>query len=1491
MATIHIDTDTNLADVSWNDGDYICIRNGATLTIDSNPPQGKHLQRIYCYEEGTLNIVNTSTNAADVIELMLKDYILLDFRSKASLIIDGELVEIGTSDGTNNQQFTVPYIGNYNNLPGVYVENDFGLLQNQATGWNNQVASDIRMFHYDKSNNIITLDRYIPANGTKLFIPNIRIGRTNNDKGYIKIETAKYFRGSKFIANCGFLPRFLQSPFELDYVVVYDGSYTFKGVVNITNLLAIGKNAGGGLYSRYAENGLYENCLFFGESNFDSNKNLTFKNCIFSQGQNAKGMVFSKSSNLLFEDCKTEHIGLKIQTCADVKVNNLTVHNNEDTNNRYEVVEICDSSRYVSIDGLHFTNDARTKYKSGVPFIYFSRNNYRCEVRNLTWNMADATNAGYKSRIINFTDSNIECGIYNAYIDNADGHGDSLFVVDQSCQNVYVTNCGTSNNCRDNFGAGLNPVFKAVTMRNAAPYWDYLIGSGVYLSQDYLGDWRIVLRAGMATGDTMVVSSDSVYPDVSSRKVWLPNIGDYFILRFNKYQELRRIKSIDSINPSTSNNNNFDFYFSVDNEQTWIALADFIGYEPPNGVITALSMKCVCSVSDEANQFNDMRMGITYDDALIDYEPYFFWSKFVVENLPDDGDFWIAYQIGDRSPVHKKVNASKPYIDELWRENPDMVSIRIRKYDYTPYETNSYFNRDEVKFFYTGTKIVDLSKTYDEALNLSGVQMIPNPGYSEHDKYWNWTLDCGGNDLNDVYLYLKAVTSTNDDFWGTNGLDWWLMLEKDGDGYASVWGGVGNGVRVINYAGLLTKEQSDDGSYYVPSRFASLRLKNLVPNSEIRITSYIEDNNVEIIDQVEDTTDHYTYSYIWTEDKTVTVTIFHPRYLPVVRTVNLTVYDQEIIIEQEEDRNFYDPSAPRLDTPTFSMKRNTDKVLSIDDIYAGSTFEGGSFNTANVDYLEITIQPSNGTLTDNGDGTFTYTPSTDWTGVDTFEFMPHYTIEYAGIIKKQTVTINVLRYYSDKQLDNIVIIGDSILEQLFGATRYWSGTNGRTYFTNDFYFHNHFKVAYNRDVNLYQRAIGGYTIGQLIDNFDGILPVDFQELEGNTLVYCFIGTNDMATDRYGTDEDKKEHLARIYDGYTTLKQMIQDRFPNWYIVFDENIAISYKWDSNPDHVVFDEANLTWAHEELGSAQYNYSLGITEPDKDLRAMIRDLIDAEFKTSYNSTLLQLYNWSRNHFIWTGEKDDVHPTMDLGADLFHINFIDTLLLYFEYGVKPVEIDQNGWNDITINLSDSQVIEDKTKTDGGTGVRSTEINNWDITANSTITNVIDWQNNGTGVNIELYDPDDNSAIPTIVDINPSDIKRFEEGFFTFHEYMYKAWEIRKPWVIKFTGLTDGHIYRFQFWGTTDKTLGGPNSARFEDSRKGRITCLNNDRRFDLEITHYNMEDSNGDTVYYSNAGQAYTFQWVADGDTAEFEIRPINADGITYLNVIRFWKVSEGV
>jgi hypothetical protein len=73
----------------------------------------------------------------------------------------------------------------------------------------------------------------------------------------------------------------------------------------------------------------------------------------------------------------------------------------------------------------------------------------------------------------------------------------------------------------------------------------------------------------MATGDTMVVSSDSVYPDVSSRKVWLPNEGDYFILRFSKYQELRRVKSIDSINPSTSNNNNFDFYFSVDNEQTW----------------------------------------------------------------------------------------------------------------------------------------------------------------------------------------------------------------------------------------------------------------------------------------------------------------------------------------------------------------------------------------------------------------------------------------------------------------------------------------------------------------------------------------------------------------------------------------------------------------------------------------------------------------------------------------------------------------------------------------------------------------------------------------------------------------------------------------------------------------------------------------------------------------------------------------------------------
>jgi gliding motility-associated-like protein len=100
-------------------------------------------------------------------------------------------------------------------------------------------------------------------------------------------------------------------------------------------------------------------------------------------------------------------------------------------------------------------------------------------------------------------------------------------------------------------------------------------------------------------------------------------------------------------------------------------------------------------------------------------------------------------------------------------------------------------------------------------------------------------------------------------------------------------------------------------------------------------------------------------------------------------------------------------------TVTITVVPVNDDPIAIDDAYTTNedTPVSGDVSTNDVDYdgdaltYEVTTQPSNGTVTMNADGTFTYTPNTNFFGNDSFV----YTVTDAnGATSTATVNITVI---------------------------------------------------------------------------------------------------------------------------------------------------------------------------------------------------------------------------------------------------------------------------------------------------------------------------------------------------------------------------------------------------------------------------------------------------------------------------------------------------
>ena len=733
-------------------------------------------------------------------------------------------------------------------------------------------------------------------------------------------------------------------------------------------------------------------------------------------------------------------------------------------------------------------------------------------------------------------------------------------------------------------------------------------------------------------------------------------------------------------------------------------------------------------------------------------------------------------------------------------------------------------------------KTVSLKAFEDNILNevdslaVSGVKILFNKDYAENGLLWDYTLDCGGNQLTDVHDFLYAMQLQTTNYFDKMGVEWWHMIRKDGDAFKSVWDGLGSGVRVINYGGKLNTMQSNTAETFTPFVYSNLTLTNLIQGTEVRI---YETSTMNEIGGTETTGTTYTYQYTWSgTDTPVTVVVYHLKYNPIRFETTLIEGDASTPVTQLADRVYYNPPAPYLKTNTFETGKNNNRTITLLDIVKDSTYDDDPFNPSEISGLSVNNDVVNGTFVDNGDNTYTYSPNTDYLGGDNLSFTPIYNVLYEGVTTPGMINFDVA-LFSGLGFENLIILGDSIMARVFD--------NGSV---QDWFTYKH-KELYNKDINVYGEAVSGWNSQSIVDNIDTILG-KYSNLDPlKTMVFLAIGTNNIYSTRLeGTAANQDERQA-IYDDILFSR----DRTESYNFTFVQGEIPFLVFDTGVDaDTVYKKSTNEILHEDLGSYDWNFAskgeieaASVTSPS----FMVTD-------GTTNHTIDQAYNYARQ---WRkdGFEDSVHPNY-IGRMLYQQALLDTLMLYNAYGKKPFMIDNTFNHQIIVNISDSTVVP--------------------IDAYSRTSNTYDINNGLISLNYN-----DLTASPFTIEIIggsliDSGIDMLRPDQYIFNEYLQKGLKVLSGSSITITisGLTVNEIYKFQAIGSFKGT--------------GLYTGIMRDGVLNRSSKCKANEDSSNE----ANINRYYDFTLIPQTTTQVLTLEPDVGEDEAYINAIQFWHLASG-
>lgn len=1453
MADVNIYTDVNLRDVTWVQGDTIIVRDYATLTIDSDP--GKYFKKLWAYR-GTIIVRNTSTTDGFVIECsdstpFEQDAYGGDFR------FEGQLISIGTTNGVSGQSVTTWDRSAWSSFtkeqPAVFFSGDeWGMYSKTGYGtFTGHTGTELR--HYDCTTGqqpTLTFNHLVPPAGLDILVPNIIFTKTANGWAYPRMSNAKNFY-CKGLHWYGGVNMTQSSNFTMiDSISGGQGFHETDGIT-VDNVIFVGS------YTNYAlkpENSMNitMNKVMFCETPFFLNlSNITMTDIFLGSSYNSTNSYFyiSTCNNMTVTNITMMYTNFQpYNQSKDITVENIHFHYDISYNNFENMLNmyLCENVWIKNVTvNTGFSGDA------GKRLIKFSTNAYRCKVTDSTID-ATGTNSFYMAL---FENRAKECGVYNVtFLNGIEGY--RAVKMNTSSESCFIVNCNVGYR-RLEIG-GLNPIIK----NNISRYeWSPTLGvfGGSMISninQDNQSELNLTIRASTAN-ETCEINNCKM--DTKSNVTHLLDIDSYVTVKMNKDNFIRQCGNFIDTTIYGSYTNELDFFYCLDKGSIWKPLSDLTSSEIIGEELSDFWVKVTRTTAAQGNdvQFNAMQLVASLDTGKIPYEPYFYWAEIKLLSLPAES-MSARLEIGT-NPVEYVTDISTEYLhNQLWRESAENVSVKIRRYGYSSYESKNVMNDTSLNFFYTGHEIFDLTMTLAEALTVQGVYLNYNVDYFEHDLYWNYTLDCGGNHLSDVYHYIQAICSQQDVYQGQIGLDWWYMLVRDGDKFKTLMSEDGNGVRVINYGGNLSSTQSNSGELYIPIQYGNLEFTRLQQYSEVRI---FRKDTMEYLSGKESTLTSYIYPYNWSGDIDVVVSILHLKYNPVVLETTLKEASSILPINQIFNKNYNDPVAPILKTNTFSLKKNTSITFSFDDMAIGSTFDELDYDTSHITGVIIDTQPASGVLVDNGNRTLTYTPNIDYVGNDMqVVYTPTYDQEYAGITTTGQIAFNVYLYYNQDRPDLFIILGDSLLSQVFIKTEV---------------FKDKFEECYGRELNVINKALGGATSVHLKNFFDEVMDAEIQEAYAagqNIIAYYMIGTNNMKNSEANSSWDSD--LDTMYDDIVAIKQLFATNYPNIDFILSDPQFLRSQGDVKEESVYWiADKEMTSEHYRKGSYAFwkgtDLAGTVVTDKKCINKVQVEINDPKYMLSNGCTLSQEYWHTRNDPL-KSFVDELHPNWQTGYGIQHQGLLDGLFLHLEYGINPLPVVDFKWYPtVYINLSDAATIIDGYK-DAGLGYEQRDINNWNINTTDTLVNAVYGDNTASPYTFQI------TGSTTIDDIP---VQESESGWL-WKTYREKALKVSagSPITIEISGLTVGHLYKFQAIGSsgTIETANTSGVLKYPSMNKEVIRQCTVDH-----VSESNPRDNVSDYWDITMIPQATT-------DTLTLECEGTAAK--TYISGIKFYKISEG-
>lgn len=193
MATISVSTDTNYSALAVGPDDIIQIFNGAVLTVDTST---EVLRQWRSTIAGEILVQNASTTTPIFLKVAggAGGQGRLRFEYGSHFNCQGGLIQIGTSDGTANQTFTLPQDANgddYLPLGGLFVDHGdsfrdlsaFYRAYCRADDLVDAFGDDRFGLVFTQTGSTITFgdntNGHIPPNGAGIYVPNIQIQDTS----------------------------------------------------------------------------------------------------------------------------------------------------------------------------------------------------------------------------------------------------------------------------------------------------------------------------------------------------------------------------------------------------------------------------------------------------------------------------------------------------------------------------------------------------------------------------------------------------------------------------------------------------------------------------------------------------------------------------------------------------------------------------------------------------------------------------------------------------------------------------------------------------------------------------------------------------------------------------------------------------------------------------------------------------------------------------------------------------------------------------------------------------------------------------------------------------------------------------------------------------------------------------------------------------------------------------------------------------------------